>query len=366
MADPNPYIVSYSFAGFQALNPNLPLPATQLDVQLAAIAAATTEAADSITSVRRADGNLQNGVVSWDSLSADVQERISNLDTRVTVGDISAGAFANQTEAETGVANDRLMTPLRSKQQLDALRAFASQAQAQAGAVNTVIMSPLRTADAITAQRPYATQPQAEAGTDNATVMTPLRTAQAVTAQRPFATLSDAQAGVVSTSVMSPLRTADAISAQRAYVTQPQAEAGTLSTGVMTPQRTAQAITAQRPFATQPQAEAGSDNTTTMTPLRTAQAIAALRIAFTGSASLTWTAISANTSATRTITVTGAAVGDRVMLGLPAAGVDDGLIAETWVSAANTVTVRLRNVTGGSITPHAGAATTYNATAVRF
>lgn len=366
MADPNPYVVSYSFAGFQSLNPDRPLPATQLDVQLADIAAATAEAADAITSVRRADGNLQNMVVSWDSLNDDVKDRILASDTRVTVGDINPGAFANQTEAETGVANDRLMTPLRAKQQLDALRAFASQAQAQAGVVSTVVMSPLRTAEAIGALRPYATQGQAEAGVDNTGVLTALRTAQAITAQRPFASLVEAQAGVSTTTVMSPLRTADAIAAQRAYVSQAQAEAGTLTTGVMTPQRTAQAITAQRPYASQAQAEAGSDNVNVMTALRTAQAIAAIRRAFTGNASLTWTAITGNTSATRTITVAGAAIGDRVILGLPATGVDDGLVSEAWVSAADTVTVRLRNVTGGSITPHAGAATTYNATAVRF
>lgn len=273
MADPNPYVVSYSFSGYQALSPALPLPAAELDVQLANIALATAEATSAITSVRRADGNLQNGVVSWDSLNADVQELISNLDSRVTIGDINPGAFASQIEAETGVANDKIMTPLRAAQQLAALRAFASQAQAQAGTINTVVMSPLRTAEAIAAQRPYATQAQAEAGTENTAVLTSLRTAQAIAVQRR---------------------------------------------------------------------------------------------AFTASASLTWGAIGAAGSSSQTVTVTGAAVNDRVILGLPAAGVDAGLIAQAWVSSANTVTIRLTNITASPITPASGAAATYAVTAVRF
>lgn len=273
MADPNPYVVSYSFAGFQALNPNLPLPATQLDVQLAGIALATAEAATAITSVRRADGNLQNGVVSWDGLNDDVKARILASDSRVTVGDINPGAFANQTEAESGVANDRIMTPLRAAQQLAALRGFASQAQAQAGTVSTVVMSPLRTAEAIAALRPYASQAQAEAGTENTAVMT---------------------------------------------------------------------------------------------ALRVAQALGALRRAFTATASLTWGSIAAGGSATQTVTVTGAALNDRVLLGLPAAGINAGLLSEAWVSSANTVTIRLTNITGSPITPASGAAANYAVTAVRF
>jgi hypothetical protein len=78
---------------------------------------------------------------------------------------------------------------------------------------------------------------------------------------------------------------------------------------------------------------------------------------------LTWGLIAAGASATQTITVAGAATGDRVILGLPAAGVTAGLIPTYWVSSANTVTVRLTNITGGGLTP---AAATYAATAVRF
>lgn len=270
MADPTPYVVSYSFNGFQALNPQTPLPAASVDIEFANIATAIDDLVAAVTSVRRADGNLQNGVVTWDGLNADVQARITNLDERITVADINPSAIASQPEAEGAVANDRLMTPLRTAQQIAVTRAFASQVQAQVG-------------------------------TDNATVMTPLRGSEQ--------------------------------------------------------------LDALRPFASQAEAEAGSNNTKVVTPLRVKQELDALRTAFTGSAALTWGLIAAGASATQTITVAGAATGDRVILGLPAAGVTAGLIPTCWVSSADTVTVRLTNITGGGLTP---AAATYNATAVRF
>lgn len=51
-----------------------------------------------------------------------------------------------------------------------------------------------------------------------------------------------------------------------------------------------------------------------------------------------------------TITVTGAATGDAVVLGLPAT-VDAGVVFDARVTAANTVTVRATNITGGAIDP---------------
>jgi hypothetical protein len=54
-----------------------------------------------------------------------------------------------------------------------------------------------------------------------------------------------------------------------------------------------------------------------------------------------------------TITVPGALVGDAVMLGLPATFEAD-LIAFAFVTAANTVTVRVVNHTGAVINPASG------------
>jgi len=73
------------------------------------------------------------------------------------------------------------------------------------------------------------------------------------------------------------------------------------------------------------------------------------------SASLNFGSIATTASADLTITVTGAAVGDEVILALPAAPAA-GIVFNAFVSAANTVTVRATNVTADAVDP---AAATY-------
>jgi len=70
----------------------------------------------------------------------------------------------------------------------------------------------------------------------------------------------------------------------------------------------------------------------------------------TGSASLSFGSVAANGTADQTITVTGATAGQSVMLGPPAA-IESGFTWSGFVSAADTVTVRVHNNTGGSVTP---------------
>jgi hypothetical protein len=79
-------------------------------------------------------------------------------------------------------------------------------------------------------------------------------------------------------------------------------------------------------------------------------------------ATLDFPSISSNHTETLTITVTGAVAGDSVFLGVPA-GLDAGLIFCASVTAANTVTVRMHNSSGGSIDPASG---TFRATVIRF
>jgi hypothetical protein len=74
-----------------------------------------------------------------------------------------------------------------------------------------------------------------------------------------------------------------------------------------------------------------------------------------GSASLNFPSIAAVSQADLTITVTGAAVGNQVVLALPAAPTA-GIVFNAFVSAANTVTIRASNITAGAIDP---AAATY-------
>ncbi len=190
MADPTAYNVSYSFSGWQAINPNLPLPADEVDSELANIETSIDSLVTALADVRRSDGTIQNGIVTLDSLDAQVQAALGDHD--ILTSDLSPAAFATQASAEGGVANDKIMTPLSTKQAVDSYRAFAEQAAAQAGVQTTTVMSPLRTAEAIVAQRPIASQAEAEAGALNTKVMTPLRVSQEITALRPALTASQA------------------------------------------------------------------------------------------------------------------------------------------------------------------------------
>ena len=73
------------------------------------------------------------------------------------------------------------------------------------------------------------------------------------------------------------------------------------------------------------------------------------------SASLNYGSIGAAAQADLTITVTGAAVGDEVVMALPAAPAA-GIVFNAFVSAANTVTIRASNITASPVDP---AAATY-------
>lgn len=84
---------------------------------------------------------------------------------------------------------------------------------------------------------------------------------------------------------------------------------------------------------------------------------------FSGSASLDFTALAANSCEVLTISASGAVDGDRVVLGVPNALADvDGATERTtffaWVSAADTVSVRRCNVTGAA-TANPAAATVW-------
>jgi hypothetical protein len=83
------------------------------------------------------------------------------------------------------------------------------------------------------------------------------------------------------------------------------------------------------------------------------------------SASLDYSSISAGAEATLTITVTGAVTTNTptVALGWSAALPDGIVVKQAWVSAADTVSVRVANVTAGSIDP---SAVTCRATVTNF
>src|SRR3982750_4559404 len=68
MAKPPPYAVSFSFAGYQATKPNVPLPGVRVDVEFANIANSLTGTQNALADIRRDDGKLKNGIVTPESL----------------------------------------------------------------------------------------------------------------------------------------------------------------------------------------------------------------------------------------------------------------------------------------------------------
>jgi len=68
----------------------------------------------------------------------------------------------------------------------------------------------------------------------------------------------------------------------------------------------------------------------------------------TATATLNFPSISAAAQADLTITVTGAAVGDEVVMSLPAAPAA-GLVFNAFVSATDTVTIRASNITASPV-----------------
>jgi hypothetical protein len=64
------------------------------------------------------------------------------------------------------------------------------------------------------------------------------------------------------------------------------------------------------------------------------------------------------------VTITGAATGDTVIMNPPAAGLDAGIaLGGAWVSAANTVKVRIINYSGGVVN---GASLSWNYVVLRY
>lgn len=82
----------------------------------------------------------------------------------------------------------------------------------------------------------------------------------------------------------------------------------------------------------------------------------------TATATLDFPSIGANDTAQLTMTVTGAATGDAVFIGLPST-INTGLVATGFVSATNTVAIRLHNTSGGSIDP---ASSTFRAVVAKL
>lgn len=72
-------------------------------------------------------------------------------------------------------------------------------------------------------------------------------------------------------------------------------------------------------------------------------------------ATLDFPSTAANSKQDLTVTVTGAELGDPVILGVPNGSVPAGGVFDAWVSAVDTVTVRYANNTAGALDPASGS-----------
>jgi hypothetical protein len=88
---------------------------------------------------------------------------------------------------------------------------------------------------------------------------------------------------------------------------------------------------------------------------------AAISKVYTATATLDFPSIAHNSYADLTMTVTGATTGSVVIPGAPAA-LEAGIGFSMWVSAADTVTVRIHNMSGGAVDP---ASATWRATVIK-
>ncbi len=102
MADPQTYRVTYSFGGYQASNPSRPLPAPQVDNEFSNIERAINQLVAAVKNIRRADGKLQNNVVTFDSLANEIRLLFNDgaVDNATLLAAAVASASASATSAQ--------------------------------------------------------------------------------------------------------------------------------------------------------------------------------------------------------------------------------------------------------------------------
>ena len=125
MAGPTPYVVSYSFGGFQANNPSTPLPGPALDNELADIAAAVATLVSAIQDVRRSDGALKNGIVTFDSFEQGLQLLIDPTNGQLVAAAV-AGAQASATAASGSAATSTAQAVIATAQAVAAAASAAT------------------------------------------------------------------------------------------------------------------------------------------------------------------------------------------------------------------------------------------------
>jgi hypothetical protein len=73
VSQPNPFNRSFSFSNFQASNPSLPIPGSQVDLELNNAKSTFDGVLTNLAQIQRDDGALKNGSVTFDTLSPSLQ-----------------------------------------------------------------------------------------------------------------------------------------------------------------------------------------------------------------------------------------------------------------------------------------------------
>ena len=73
MSQPAPFNRAFSFSNFQANNPSLPIPGSQVDGELNNVKSTLDATLANLAQIQRDDGALKNGSVTFDTLSASLQ-----------------------------------------------------------------------------------------------------------------------------------------------------------------------------------------------------------------------------------------------------------------------------------------------------
>jgi hypothetical protein len=133
MADPDTYTPSYSFTGYQAVNPTKPLPGPQLDNELANISESVDELVEAVKDVRRSDGNLPNGIVTIESLSDEVLE-ITGAGATEAAAEAAASQMAAAASESAAAASDASAAIHDAAAAASAAAALASEVAAAASA----------------------------------------------------------------------------------------------------------------------------------------------------------------------------------------------------------------------------------------
>jgi hypothetical protein len=80
MPQPTPYFRGYSFTDYQSLNPSVPLPAAHVDAELDGIAQTLGGVLGNLSLIQRDDGKLADGIITVDSISAELLAEITPED----------------------------------------------------------------------------------------------------------------------------------------------------------------------------------------------------------------------------------------------------------------------------------------------